>query len=454
MNDLEFAVLTAVSKHQKVALDFAYTCDESLFESPDAIKFAKVFIEYIKIYKSKPSRRTVNSFYDDSEDSEYNVDDYQYDVSRLKQRHGERRLEAVKGRLNQGGLDDVTGTTKAIELELGAIKAANGHKAYERNVIRNYIDEFRNAYVQKHKNPNLGKGILTHYSFLDYIKNGLRPSDLVIIAGETGSGKSMYLNNIALQIWMQENNLETPPDKMTKGYNVTFFSLEMPYEDCFRRSMARLADVHEYGIRDAKLSREESKSVAKACKFIKEFPYEFDIVDVPRGFTVEQMEIMFEEIKSEYIPDVIFIDYMGLMEDMSDADDWLALGKLAGKIHEFARVHAIPVVTAVQLNRIDPNHKKTESKSIGLHRIGRSSMIAHHATIIIQIESRQDEETHDDFIYHIIKNRHGQSNKSHSVYKNFNKCSIMDKPYDVDAVESWTSSEDISEDISDLLGIT
>jgi len=169
---------------------------------------------------------------------------------------------------------------------------------------------------------------------------------------------------------------------------------------------------------------------------------------------VEQMEIMFEEIKADYLPDVIFVDYMGLMEELSDGDDWLALGKLAGKIHEFARAHSIPVVTAVQLNRIDPANKKNEAKAIGLHRIGRSSMIAHHATVIIQIETRQDEETHDDFIYHVIKNRHGQSNKSHSVWKNFNKCSIIDKPYDVDAQEAWTSSEDISEDISDLLGIT
>jgi hypothetical protein len=80
-------------------------------------------------------------------------------------------------------------------------------------------------------------------------------------------------------------------------------------------------------------------------------------------------------------------------------------------------------------------------------------MIAHHATVIIQIETRQDEETHDDFIYHIVKNRQGQTNKSHSVWKNFNKCSIIDKPYDVGAAEAWTSSEDISEDISDLLGI-
>ncbi len=464
MNELEFSILNAISQHQRLALDFSSSYDENLFESDDAKKLARAFIEYIKTFKSRPSQKamldkyntddafceTIEAFFEASDETEYNQDDYKYDVDRLKHKYGESRLEAIKDRLNQEGLEDVTGTIRAIEKEIGSIKAANGQKAYERRVIKNYIDDFRNLYVEKAKNPDLGRGILTGYSFFDYIKNGLRPADLVIIAGETGAGKSQFLNNMAIQTWMQGNTVDTPPDQFKKGYNVVYFSLEMPYEDCFRRSMARIADVQEYGIRDAKLSRAEAKGLSKACKFIKEYPYEFDIIDVPRGLTVQQMETMIEEIKSDYTPDVIFVDYMGLMEGPGDADDWLALGKLAGQLHEFARIH-FPVVTAVQLNRIDPANKKSDIKSIGLHRIGRSSLIAHHATAILQIETRQDEESHDDFVYHFIKHRGGSLGKGHSICKNFSKCSIIDVPYDVDTMESWTSSEDISEDISDIL---
>ena len=417
MNDLDFSILNAISKHQRIALDFSYSSDENLFTSTSAQTIGKAFLSYVKSFKSKPSRKVmldrhntddalcdvINKFYDRADTTDYNESDYAYDISKLKQVYGENRLKIIKDRVNAGNLTDVTGTIRSIEKEIGAIKAANGQRSYERKKVRNYIDSFRELYIEKTKNPDLGKGLLTGYSFLDYIKNGLRPADLIIIAGETGSGKSMLMNNMAIQMWMQKNNFGTPKGEYSKGCNVTYFSLEMPYEDCFRRTMARLADVPEYGIRDAKLGKQEARGVAEACRFAKAYPYDLDIVDVPRGFSVAQLEVMFEEIKSEYIPDVVFIDYMGLMEDLeSDADDWLKLGNMAGKIHEFARAHAIPVVTATQLNRIDPGHKKTESKSIGLHRIGRSSMIAHHATAIIQIESRIDEETHDDFIYHII----------------------------------------------------
>jgi replicative DNA helicase len=464
MYKLERDILNAMVKYKRLALDFSVVGDYTLFESEDAVRIGKTFLDYVRTFKSQPSREimldkhssddgmvdSIKNFYDSIENEEYNESDYAYQLEKLKYKFGQRRLENIRNEMNSGTLQDVTASIRLIEKELSQIKAVNGEKAYEAKTLDQYVDQFRNNYIDKSKNPDLGKGLLTGYSFLDYIKNGLRPSDLVIIAAETGAGKSMFMSNIAVQMWLQNNTIDTPVEKLTSGCNVMYFSLEMPYEDCFQRAMARIADVPSYGIRDAKLNRSEAAAISKACKFAKEYKSKFDIIDVPRGFSVDQLEIMFEERKADYHPDIIFIDYMGLMEDIQDVDDWLGLGKLAGKIHEFARAHSIPVVTAVQLNRIDPSHRKT-SKAVGLHRIGRSSLIAHHASLIIQIETREDEETHDDLIYHIIKNRHGQSNKSASVYKNFSKCSIIDKSYDVDSMETWTPDDDISEDISNIL---
>ena len=466
MDNLEKSVLHAITVHKRLALDFASSSNEQLLLTPESRVLGRTFSNYIKTFKDIPTKRVlldkhseepdlinlIREFYDSIEDKNYNEAEYAYDVSKLKQVYGERRLEAIKEKVNYA-TNDVTGTIKEIEKEISLIKSANGQRAYERKTIKNHTDDFRNNYIEKLKNPDLGRGILTGYSFFDYIKNGLRPADLIIIAGETGSGKSMFLNNIAIQIYMQNNRIDMTPDQFGKGYNVAYFSLEMPYEDCFRRTISRMADVPEYAIRDAKLGKAEAKGVSQACKFMKNYPYEFEIIDVPRGFSVEQLELTFEDIKSDYTPDAIFIDYLGLMEDVdNDNDDWLKLGQLTGKIHEFGRVHAVPVLSAVQLNRIDPTNRKSDIKAIGLHRIGRSSLIATHATAIIQIETRQDEETHDDFIYHIIKHRGGESNKSHSILKNFSKCSITDKLYNVEAATAWSPGEDLSNDVANILG--
>jgi replicative DNA helicase len=442
LSDLEFNILNGVVKSNKVALDFTSNSNHDIFISDDAKFLVKVFSSYIKNFKGKPTRRVmlerysddhsynlINSFFDKTDKKEYDENEYGHDLSTLKNNFINLKYEGLKNILSK----DYSEGIKLIKKELSKIESVKSTKSFDSKPISDYIDDFRQDYIDKAKNPELGKGLLTGYSYIDYIKNGLRPADLLIIAGETGSGKSQFMNNMAIQMWLGENTIESTEFK--KGCNVVYFSLEMPYKDCFRRSMSRIADVESYAIRDAKLSKSEAASVSKACKFIKKYPYIFEIVDVPRGLTVEQMESMYEEIKQRYNPDVIFVDYLGLMEDASDdEDDWLSLGKLAGKVHEFARTYSIPVVTAVQLNRMDPEKKNSQAKSIGLHRIGRSSLIATHASLIVQIEKRVDENIHNDFIYHIIKNRDGEDGGKHSILKNFAKSSIIDVPYIPDSI--------------------
>jgi replicative DNA helicase len=468
MDNVEISILNAITKHKSLAIDFAFSINEDYFTNTNTKNISNILINYIQKFKEVPTRRVcldqyknnqsvqsyIDNFFDLVENEEYNPSDYKYDLDKLVSLYKKKRLAAIQSHMDGNDLDDVEGTVIDLQREINHIKSASLDKSYERKEIKNYVDTFRNNFVEKIQNPDSGKGILTGYSFFDYIKNGLRPADLIIIAGETGSGKSMFMNNMAVQCYMQDNKIETPASDFTPGCNVVYFSLEMPYDDCFRRTIARMADVSEYGIRDAKLSKSEAAGLSKACNFMKKFPHSFDIIDVPRGFTVEQLDVMFEEIKSDYTPDVIFLDYLGLMEDANEGgDDWLALGKLAGKIHEFSRAHKIPVVTAVQLNRIDPQKRKSEASNIGLHRIGRSSLIATHATTIIQIESREDEQSYDDFIYHIIKNRHGQSGKSHSIIKNFGRCSIIDRPYSLEMMNSFTPVEELNMDMSEIISI-
>lgn len=463
MLDIEFNVLHAVASSKGAANDIALTVGDDLFISEDAHVLAKTFISYIKTFRSIPSKRVVvervadepskielvEKFFAKIENQKYNPDDYNFDLSKLKNAYKDYIVKNLKNSIIKSE-EDPASITRSIQREINKIKDIDHKKSYSRKTVREYVPEFTNNYIEKYKNPELGCGIKTGYSFLDYVKNGIAPNDLVIIGGESGAGKSFFMNNIAIQMWMQQNTVFTNKNNYSKGYNVAYFSLEMSQDDCFRRTMSRVAEVPTYGLRDATLSKSEAEGVRQGCKFMRDYPYEFDIIDVPRGFTVEQMEMTIDEIKSYYTPDVIFVDYMGLMEDMDDEEqDWLKLGNLAGKLHEFTRVYSIPIVSAVQLNRSDPN-KKNE-RTIGMHRIGRSNLIATHATLILQIEKRPDEESHDDFVYHVVKNRHGESGKYHSLLKDFARGSLIDQPYDVETAENWSSS-DVLVNVSDILG--
>jgi len=279
--------------------------------------------------------------------------------------------------------------------------------------------------------------------------------DHLFLAGEImcPTHNSMLLNNMAIQMWIQGIDLENP--LTMKGCNVQYFSLEMPYDQCVRRTMSRLSGVSSYGLRDCQLTDEKQlKALSKAGTFIKKFPYEFEVVDIPRGVTIKTIEERYlEAVSKGRRPDVVVIDYLGLMEveGSLNVDDWLKLGHIAGQLHEFARAYSVIILTAVQLNR---PKGKDPSDIIGLHRIGRSSLIMHHATVGIQIETRQDEETYPDMIYHIIKNRNGERG-NHLLKKDFRCATVIDmKAYEplYDAGErEFSNVMPAMEDISSYL---
>jgi len=471
MQEEDLRILKAITQYSGIAMDIAYKYGDKLFLDYESRIIAKPIIEYIKAYKAVPTKRTIveaysnspeiaeklNEFWDELDNvPDYNEPDYSFDLEKLKERYSNFTFENLKSKIESSDLDEAS-QIKLIENTLYDIKAINKVNTFTDKTLRENLSDFTKQYAAKAKNPELGKGILTGYSYLDYIKNGLRPADLVIIAGESGTGKSMFLNNLALNMWKQSNTINTKPENFEKGYNIVYFSLEMPHEDCFRRTMASLADVPDYHLRDAKLTKVEAQAVKKTCEFIKNYPWQFDIIDVPRGMTVEDLELHFERIKTKYRPDAIFIDYLTLMADISDDSDWLKMGEMASRVHEFARYCEIPVITAVQLNRLplaeQGNKKENEAKRIGMHRIGRSALIATHATLIIQIEDRRiNEENLCDFKYHVVKNRYGESGKHASITKNFSHCSIKDVQYDVNLQNDYTFSDDISEDVSDIMG--
>ena len=275
-------------------------------------------------------------------------------------------------------------------------------------------------------------------------------SDHLFLAGNQmiPTHNSMMLSNMAIQMWMQKNTIDTI--NPTKGHNVLYFSLEMPYAQCFRRTMARLSRISTYALRDCQITNEKKlEDLSKAANFVKRYEPEFEIVDIPRGVTVKQIEDRYlEAVAKGHRPDVVVVDYLGLMNaPEKDGDDWLRLGYIAGSLHEFARVYNVVVLTAVQLNR---PKSKDRNDIIGLQRIGRSNSIMDHATLAIQIETRPDECTYPDMPYHIIKNRNGELG-DHYLKKMYGTATLIDgepKKMADDSIGEFTAANTM-EDLSD-----
>lgn len=455
MEEQDLRILKNILRDEVLATEFASSYDESIFVGAPKLVLKEV-INYTKTYKVPPTERVLleraGSFQDEFstvlqalQDIEVTPTEFQYDLDKLKNRYAQNKIWSLREVLDQPvAQDELPELVSEILQEMENIQQiqSSTRKTYTQKTLKSYIPEFKYNYSEKIKNPDLTHGILTGYDFLDYAKNGFFSSEMCVIAGATGSGKSMFLSNLAIQMWMQGNSITSK--EFTKGHNVLYFSLEMPYEACARRSIARIANVPMYGIRDAKLNEVDLTMLDQAAKFIEKYPHEFEIVDVARGANLAQIEARFLEARKRFNPEVVVVDYLGLMEDNSQpgADDWLKLGNIANSLHEFARYYGIVLLTAVQLNR-----PKANEESIGMHRIGRSSMILHAADLGIQIETRPNEAKESDLIYHIIKIRDGEMGTGRMV-KNFKNASLLNSPWQPESFlqEKFNaSSEDLSE---------
>ena len=470
-NDLDLVILKAITSNKKYGLDFAGEFDptKQQFFSPEVWNFANLVVGYLKTYKELPTLRVlteklskgnneklienVKKVWETLDRINYNDKEFKHDLEKMKRRFAENQISNAQSNLTKitEGTIDINKAVGEMQRTIQSIKSLSQTKAYDRKTLKEAVPIFREEYNAKMEDANFDQGIKSGYSYLDAVTDGFRPGELILFGGESGAGKSMLLMNVAIQLWLQNNTLDTEDNKFGPGNNILYFSLEMPFKPCLNRVLARMSGNPSKLIRSAKLNQEEATKLKKALRFINRYPYEFEIVDIPRGATMESLELIYEDAKAHYTPQVIVIDYLGLMDyEGADMDDWLKLGKISEKIHEFARVHNCIVLSAVQLNRAKGG-KDIEDK-IGLHRIGRSALIMQNANIAIQIETRPNEKQYPDMYYHVIKNRDGELGKG-KLIKNLACGTLLDEKIEEDDTEFYERDpDDISEKI-ELLDI-
>jgi energy-coupling factor transporter ATP-binding protein EcfA2 len=470
IEELDLRVLKTLVNDKVSALTFSSRYDHSLFDT-DVQRFAKLVIDYTKHFRSPPTKRTllehhgnnpllattIEESWREIEELAYDTREYPYDLAQLKKRF---QFQAVEDIRVQAASDDPDNPQNPEEyfnnlsLAINRITSIELERTYTQKPVGDYIQEFSESYEARKLNPEALVSIKTGYSMIDAVTGGISPGELVMIGAETNCGKSMLLNNMAKQIWLQGNTIEScASTSMTKGYNIIYFSLEMPYEDCFIRFLASLANVPQRGLAFSTLSHEEELRVGKAKEFIKAYQdsgYYFDIVDVPRNLTIEEVELRYNDALLRYRPDVVVIDYMGLMHSttLAKEQDWLKLGGIAGSVHEFGRAYDVAMLTAAQLTdlkRSSGSSKSEDSRAVGMHRWGRSSLIMHHVNFGLQIETRHNEINFPDLKIHAVKNRKGPLGQGHLI-KNFANASLIDVPYDQSELPG-----DVSANIPDLI---
>ena len=115
-------------------------------------------------------------------------------------------------------------------------------------------------------------GITTGLEGLNAKIGGLHKSDLIIVAGRPGMGKSSLATNIAFaaaQRFVRDPEDGIDPDK-SAGAPVALFSLEMSADQLATRILAEESGISSENLRMGKISQQEFRQLARAAAELAE----------------------------------------------------------------------------------------------------------------------------------------------------------------------------------------
>ena len=224
-------------------------------------------------------------------------------------------------------------------------------------------------------------GVATGLSDLDRMMGGLQSSDLVIVAGRPGMGKTALATNIAFNVARAYSG-ERQPDgtiKRLDGGIVGFFSLEMSAEQLATRIIAEQSGVASYKIRRGEIQEHEFTRIADAAREMERVPF---YIDQTGGISIAQLTARARRLKRQKGLDVLVVDYLQLLSGSSKKGENRVqeLTEITTGLKALAKELACPVIALSQLSR---QVEQRDDKRPQLSDLRESGSIEQDADVVI-----------------------------------------------------------------------
>ena len=187
-------------------------------------------------------------------------------------------------------------------------------------------------------------GVPTGLTDLDEKLGGLHKSDLVILAGRPGMGKTALATNIA---YHAAQNLMSRQEKSS----IAFFSLEMSSEQLSTRILSEQARIKSDDIRRGKVTEEEINRYIETSRNIYNLPL---FIDETPAITIATLSNRARRIKRLFGVSLIVVDYIQLMRGtVSNKGDNRVqeVSEITQGLKALAKELKVPVLALSQLSR-------------------------------------------------------------------------------------------------------
>jgi replicative DNA helicase len=211
-------------------------------------------------------------------------------------------------------------------------------------------------------------GVPTGLIDLDRLLGGLQKSDLLIIAGRPGMGKTGFMLSVA----------KNAAQKYKK--HVAIFSLEMSNEQLVQRLIAQETGIDTQKLRTGKLQEDEWPLFTHAIEVLGDTHIYLD--DTP-AITPLQLRTKCRRLHMEFGLDLVIVDYLQLMSGDNRTDNRVQeVSFISRSLKVLARELKVPVLTAAQLSR---SVEQRQDKKPVLSDLRESGSIEQDADIVMFI---------------------------------------------------------------------
>jgi replicative DNA helicase len=224
-------------------------------------------------------------------------------------------------------------------------------------------------------------GISTGMRDLDNKMGGLQHSDLIIVAGRPGMGKTSLATNIAYNV-AKAYVAELQADGTMKAANggvIGFFSCEMSADQLATRIVAERTGISSSHIRRGGISEADFDKIREVSIELQSLPF---YVDATGGLSIAQLMARARRLKRQKGLDLLVIDYIQLLSGSGKRSENRVqeITEITTSLKALAKELNVPVIALSQLSR---QVESREDKRPQLSDLRESGSIEQDADVVL-----------------------------------------------------------------------
>jgi replicative DNA helicase len=250
--------------------------------------------------------------------------------------------------------EEVNPKSQIEEAEVALYRVAE--EGGEQGSVKSFGQATKLAIEQAERALNSGghvSGVTTGLDSLNAKMGGMHPSDLIILAGRPGMGKTSLATNIAFNAARRliRDREDGIAQEKSVGACVAFFSLEMSADQLATRILSENSGISSENLRMGKISQQDFRNLARAAAELESLPLYID--DTP-GLTIAALRTRARRLKRQRQIGVIVVDYLQLLQGSGKGggDNRVQeISEISRGLKQLAKELSVPVLALSQLSR-------------------------------------------------------------------------------------------------------